>query len=106
MRSGISIGNTTFSDLLSSSNDLLEILNVIGQKYVLGYQKTAKFIDAILRYRVLLVTTLPDSVVRGLHMEPFSTVREALERALSIKGRNASVLIMPKGSALVPKVEV
>ncbi len=98
------IGNTTFSDLLSSSEDLLEILEKIERKYVLGYQKTAKFIEAIQRYRVILVTTLENSVVRKLHMEPVSTIEKALELALSIKGRDASVLVMPKGSALVPRV--
>lgn len=100
------IGNTTFSDLLSSSDDLLKILGVIEQKYVLGYQKTAKFIEAIRRYHVLLVTTLSDSVVRKLHMEPVSTIQKALELALSIKGQDAKVLVMPKGSALVPRVVV
>jgi len=100
------IGNTTFSDLLSSSDDLLEILKVIERKYVLGYQKTAKFIEAIRRYRVLLVTTLEDSVVRELHMEPVSTIQEALELALSIRGGDARVLVMPKGSALVPQIAV
>jgi nickel-dependent lactate racemase len=100
------IGNTTFSDLLSSSDDLQGILDLIERKYVLGYQKTAKFVEAIQRYLVLLVTTLAHSVVRELHMKPVSTIQEALDLALSIKGRGAKVLVMPKGSALVPWVEV
>lgn len=97
------IGDSTFADLLSSSDDLDEILKVIESGYVLGYQKTAKFIEAIKRYRVLLVTNLDPQNVKKLHMEPFSSIQKAVDLALDVKGKNAKILVIPKGSALVPR---
>ena len=96
------IGNPVFADLLSSSDDLDEIIDRIGKEYVLGYQKTAKFIESIRNYRVFVISTLPPDTVRRMHMEPAVSLRDALER--SGTGADASILVMPKGSALVPMV--
>ncbi len=100
------IGNSVFADLLSSSDDMDEIMGSIKEKYVLGYQKTAKFVEAIRRYRMLLVTGLEPSVIRSLHMEPVPSIQEAVDMAIEAKGKDAKVLVMPKGSALVPKLRV
>ena len=96
------IGNSTFANLLSSSDDLDEILDVIEKGYVWGYHKTAKIIEAIKRYKVLVVSGLENQIVRELHMEPVSSPQEAVDIALDEKGKNAKILVMPKGSALVP----
>lgn len=100
------IGNSVFADLLSSSDDLDEIMGSIREKYVLGYQKTAKFVEAIRRYRMLLVTDIEPSVIRSLHMEPVPSIQEAVDMAIEAKGKEARVLVMPKGSALMPKLRV
>jgi len=96
------IGNRTFTTLLSSSEDLDEILKVIGNKYVWGYHKTAKIIEALKRFRVFVVSSLEDRTVKELHMEPISSLQKAVDIALAEKGKTAKILVMPKGCALVP----
>jgi len=96
------IGNSTFANLLSSSDDLDEILDVIERGYVWGYHKTAKIIEALKRFRVLVVSGLEDRIVKELHMEPVPTIQNAVNIALDEKGKEAKLLVMPKGSALVP----
>ena len=96
------IGDNNFSDLLSSSEDLDEILDVIERKYVWGYHKTAKIIDALKRFNVMIVSSLEDNVVRSLHMDPVPSPQDAIDVALERKGEHAKILVMPKGSALVP----
>ena len=97
------IGNPVFADLLSSSDDLDEMIDRIGKEYVLGYQKTAKFIESIQNYHVFVISTLPPDTVRSMHMEPAVSLQDALAR-IPGRGADTRILVMPKGSALVPMI--
>ncbi len=99
------IGDPVFYDLLSSSNDLDSIENHISNNYKLGYQKTAKFIEAIKRFKIMLVTTLEPSVVKKIHMRPLDSVQDALDLSIQEEGPDSKVLIMPMATALVPSLE-
>ena len=52
------------------------------------------------RFRVCLVSELPPDQVRKMRMVPVRTIDEALEHAGSGSG-----FIMPRGAAVLPRIE-
>ena len=69
-----------------------------------GYEVNGQTAWALLtkaeRYRIYLVSSLPDEDVKQMRMFPVKTISEALEQA-----RGADGFIMPRGAALLPRIE-
>ncbi|MEM2290338.1 MAG: nickel-dependent lactate racemase [Candidatus Korarchaeum sp.] len=95
------IGPRNFYDLLTSG-PIEEVRRRIWEGYKLGYHKAAKLIEALENYRILAVTGLEDDVLRRIGIEPFRSVQEAVNEALSsVKG---GVAVLPEASVCVPRV--
>ncbi|MEM0191802.1 MAG: nickel-dependent lactate racemase [Candidatus Korarchaeum sp.] len=95
------IGPRNFYDLLTSG-PIEEVRRKIWEGYKLGYHKAAKLIEALENYRILAVTGLEDDVLRRIGIEPFRSVQEAVDEALSsVKG---GVAVLPEASVCVPRV--
>ncbi|MEM1520382.1 MAG: nickel-dependent lactate racemase [Candidatus Korarchaeum sp.] len=95
------IGPRNFYDLLTSG-PIEEVRRRIWEGYKLGYHKAAKLIEALENYRILAVTGLEDDVLRRIGIEPFRSVQEAVDEALSsVKG---GVAVLPEASVCVPRV--
>jgi nickel-dependent lactate racemase len=63
------------------------------------YQILARILS---RHPVLLVTQdCPQDMIRAMHMEPFASIEEALQRARQIKGDNARISVIPDGVAVI-----
>ncbi|HET6853497.1 MAG TPA: hypothetical protein VFH46_14435, partial [Pyrinomonadaceae bacterium] len=73
-------------------------------RLVNGYEVNGQTAWALLtkaeRYRVCLVSELPDDDVKRMRMSPVRTIAEALEQAGSGAG-----FIMPRGAAVLPRVQ-
>src|SRR5215213_6699923 len=73
-------------------------------RLVNGYEVNGQTAWALLtkaeRYRVCLVSELPDDDVKRMRMAPLRTISEALEEAGSGNG-----FIMPRGAAVLPRVQ-
>jgi nickel-dependent lactate racemase len=54
---------------------------------------------------VLLLSELPDSVVRTMSLTPVHSIEEALARAYQILGDNPTTYVVPYGGAVLPWVE-
>jgi len=76
----------------------------LATRLVDGYEVNGQTAWALLtkaeRYRVCLVSELPDEDVRRMRMIPVRTIAEALEQAEGTGG-----FIMPRGAALLPRIE-
>lgn len=95
------IGPRNFYDLLTSG-PTEEVKRRIWEDYRLGYHKAAKLIEALENYRVMAVTNLDDLVLRRIGIEPFRSVQEAVDEALSSVG--GGVAVLPEASVCVPRV--
>ena len=59
------------------------------------------FARILKKHKMILVSTLPADTVRTANMISAESVDEALEIALNEKGRQASVLVIPDGVAVL-----
>ena len=76
----------------------------LAARLVNGYEVNGQTAWALLtkaeRFRVCLISELPPEVVRRMRMVPVRTISEALEQAGSGDG-----FIMPRGAAVLPRIE-
>ncbi len=99
------IGDETFVRLLSSCAKPEEVLRKIDEAYALGYHKAAKLAETALWSEMYGVTDLPDELLRRVFITPFSSLQEALDHALRIKGKDAKVLFLLDGTMTVPTLK-
>jgi len=97
-------GEMSFVDLLSSADSPGEVLECIGEKYVLGYHKAAKMADISSWAQIWAVTDLAPELLEKIFLRPFSSLQSALDEAMKEKGRDARVLVLMDGSLTIPCV--
>ena len=62
-------------------------------------QVLARILD---KYTVILVTDMCDpQMIRDMHMQHAATFEEAFRRAMEIKGKDASVVVIPDGVSVI-----
>jgi len=100
-------GGDYFSDIMLSGTvaEIDSKLAVIPPEETIPEQWCAQiFVRAMLKHDIILVTTNIDKeLVRKANFIPASTIEEALETAYAIKGKNAKVVVIPDGVAVVIK---
>jgi nickel-dependent lactate racemase len=98
------IGGKAFADLLSSSATPQEVLDTIEKGYVLGYHKAAKMAEIGLWAEMWGVTDIEPRTLEKLFIRPFPSLQAALDQALALKGKDASLLFLMDGGLTVPMV--
>ncbi|MFC1936924.1 nickel-dependent lactate racemase [Chloroflexota bacterium] len=98
-------GDETFIRLLCDCAAPEDALVKIKEGYVLGYHKAVKMAEILLWAEIYGVTDLPDEVLKGVFITPFSSLQEALNDALRKTGPDAKVLFMLDGSMIIPTLE-
>lgn len=98
------IGDETFFNLLASSSNAEEVLETIDKGYKLGYHKAARIVDASLKGEIWAVTDLEDEIIKKAFMKPYPGIQEAVDAAISEKGKDAEVLFLMDGSVTVPLI--
>ncbi len=96
------IGDETFTRFLQRYDRPGEVLRLMDENYVLGYHKAAKLAELMTWADIYAVTDLPDDLLRSIFFIPFQSLQEALNHAISAKGKNARVLFLLDGSMTVP----
>jgi lactate racemase len=101
------MGGDEFSELMLSGTprEIYDFIMDIPAEKSISEQWCAQIVAQILlKHPVILVTRHMDhELIKKLYMIPASTVDEALEMAYSIKGRRASVTVLPDGVAVIIK---
>ena len=93
---------------MGTPEEIDEYLSKIPPKQTIPEQWCAQIYSRILKkHKVIVVTTFLDhDMVRKANMIPASSPDEAMEIAYGLKGRNASVVVIPDGvSVLAVKEE-
>lgn len=98
------IGEESFAELLSSSDNPAHALDRIDARYQVGFHKAAKMAEIALWAEMWAVTDLPPERVSSLFIRPFGSVQAALDSALAQKGPEARVLVLTDGGMTVPLV--
>ncbi len=74
------------------------LVDRIQREFVLGGHKAAAIAGLLTRVDVFLVSEFPAEVVRGMGMQPFANVDDAVAAALERYGTSAQFLVVPHGS--------
>ncbi len=96
------IGPNSFYDLLSSSSSFHEVLEKVRENYVLGYHKAAKLASLGLKTEIWAVTKLPKEKLDKVHVKSFKDLQEAVNKALEVKGDDATFLVLKDGALTTP----
>jgi lactate racemase len=98
------IGEQAFYRLLATSKTPAAALEAIGQSFVLGYHKAARFAQIAEWGEMWAVTGLKDEEAEAAFMRPFPSAQAALDAALLQKGEGARLLVLTDGGVTVPRV--
>lgn len=82
------------------SRDARALAGRLRNDYEVNGQTAWALLTKAERYRVCLLSELPDEQVKLMRMTPLRSIAEALEGAHSQKG-----FIMPRGAAILPRIE-
>ena len=100
------IGPQAFLELHRSVASPKEVIRKIKQAEPIGVQWENQILARTqLKHDIYLVSSLDDRTVRDMLMTPVGTVEEGLERAFSVLGENAEIIVIPEGPLILPLLE-
>ncbi len=95
------LGNRTFAEWMTSARTPAEILERLRREFVLGGHKAAAIARAAMQAHLLFVAPpLASYSLPGIEHSP--TVSAALETAFERVGRDAQIVVMPRGGSVLP----
>lgn len=83
--------------------ELDEIIESVRRKFVLGAHKAAAVARVLKKADVYLVSAMEETMVKRCRLMPFAGLEEALDRAFSVLGVDATVWVMPYAGSTVPR---
>jgi len=97
-------GNATFFNWFRFSGlDALE--SELRKNYEINGQTAYALLQKALRFRIILVSRLPDEEVRAMRLLPARGLEEALEMAEEMLPAEYSAYIIPEGGTVLPVIE-
>lgn len=99
------LGEETFARWIESATCPQDILDRFDSNFELGGHKAYAICRIIENARIMLISSLPDPVVRSLFMEPVQSLEDALQIARAEFGENATLIIMPEAPKIAVKLE-
>ncbi|MGI5172789.1 nickel-dependent lactate racemase [Treponema sp. OMZ 840] len=100
------LGGENFEKMMQegSPQELLDrILNTPPEKTISEQWCVQRFAEALIHYRIILVSSLKESLVKAMGFLYAPTVENALQQAYAIKGQTAQVTIIPDGVSVIVK---
>lgn len=97
-------GEEVFEKWIKASTSPDDLVSKIRENFELGGHKAAAIALVEKKARVFIVSDMPKEMSKKLYMEPFDTMEEALNKAFTILGTDALVLLMPHGGSTLPVV--
>ena len=95
-------GNAVFSSWIADASTPDDLIERVNRAFQLGGHKAAAIALALRKARVFLVSDMPDGMVRAAFMEPFASVQEAYDQAISELSSDATVIAMPHAGSTLP----
>ncbi len=98
------LGSAIFEEWMTTKSPR-QMIEDIKKDFKLGGHKAAAISLVLENSRIFLVSDLNDSLVKGIHLEPYSSLNNAFKSATTILGKNSKVYVMPYGGSTLPKVK-
>ncbi len=100
------IGPEAFLELHRSVGSPKEVLRKIKREEPIGVQWENQILARTqLKQDIYLVSNLDDGTVRDMMITPVRTVEEGMERAFSVLGDDAEIIVIPEGPLILPLLE-
>ena len=96
------LGGESFERWMEDFEKPEEMVEEIQRNFILGGHKAAAIGLILEKADIYLVSAMPDDYVKRIFMKPFESPQKALDEALSRKGPEAKVHIMPYGGSVLP----
>lgn len=96
-------GEKTFEEWMLNKRPN-EMIKEIKENFKLGGHKAAAIAMVLQKAKVFMVSDLEDELVRKIYFEPFNTVQDAIEAALSELGEESQIMIMPSAGSTLPRL--
>jgi nickel-dependent lactate racemase len=94
-------GNATFFNWFRF-RDLSSFESRLRSHYEINGQTAYSLLQKALRFRIILVSTLPPEQVRTMRMTPAATLDEALYVAKEMLPEDFSAYVIPEGGTVLP----
>jgi nickel-dependent lactate racemase len=75
-----------------------------SEGFNMGAHKAYQLARFMVRANLILVSTLPDDLVKSMHLHTSPTLKQAYEEALTTVGRDARVTVYPRAAAILPEL--
>jgi len=98
------IGNSAFYELLSSCQSPEEVLKIIEVNYKLGFHKAAKFVSFMQNHKLWLVSEMEAEKLDNIFIKNFTSVQEAVNKAIMLKGKDAKVNLIHNAGIIAPRI--
>ena len=98
------LGEETFQKWIESSSCPQDIFDRFNSHFELGGHKAYAICRILEHAQILLLSALPDPVVRSLFMAPVPSLEEALAMVRVKYGTQASLIIMPEAPKIAVKL--
>ena len=96
-------GNATFFNWFRY-RDLPSFESRLRSHYEINGQTAYSLLQKALRFRIILVSTLPPEEVRTMQLIPASTLEQALQMAREMLPEDFTAYVIPEGSTVLPVI--
>ena len=100
------LGDHVFEEWMTESPTSASMIERINRDFQLGGHKAAAIAMVLKDADIYLVSELAPELVKKIFMMPFKTAQEALSAAFLKLGDEATVLAMPYGGSILPKMGI
>lgn len=92
------LGNHVFEQWAREACSAEDCWERFGREYEFGGHKAAFLAQESFRHQLILVSSMPDELVRMCFMQPAKTLEEALALAQKSQGKGARTIVLPHGN--------
>ncbi|HQO83206.1 MAG TPA: nickel-dependent lactate racemase [Synergistales bacterium] len=96
------LGSAVFQQWIESSSKPEDLIERVKSDFQLGGHKAAAIAMTLKKCSVLMVSSLDPATVSSFYVEPSPSIDKALDKAFSITGPSARVIVMPTGGSTLP----
>jgi len=96
------LGEKTFESWLMDANSPDDVIRRLEEDFMLGGHKAFAIARLAKKAEIVLVSSLQPKVVRRAFMTPARSVSQALDKAFSSQGRDATIVLMPYAGSTLP----
>jgi len=80
------------------------VFQKVERNYKLGYHKTVKFVSFMQKNKLWMVSEIENDVLEDIFIRNFSSLQEAVNEAIMLKGKDAKVIIIQNAGITVPQI--